>query len=194
MASVIERLSRQFREDDLRATLGDDGGARAAVAAILRPGDAGEEILFIKRATREGDPWSGHMAFPGGRAQKADATLLDTAARETLEEVGIDLRALARPIARLPDVMPYSRMPFALTVTAFVFSLERPATLALNDEVANAVWSPLDPILRGEGATTFRYVREGAALELPAFNVEGGVVWGLTYRMIELLRETLTPR
>ncbi|HEY1958807.1 MAG TPA: CoA pyrophosphatase [Polyangiaceae bacterium] len=194
MGSLIELLSSRFGADEVRAPLAADAaGLRAAVAAIVRPGPAGEEMLFIKRADRDGDPWSGHMAFPGGRRQATDATLLETAVRETLEEVGLDLHTCARPIARLPDVAPYSRMPAPLTVTAFVFSLQVPANLTLNHEVAAAVWSPLDPILRGEGATTFRYLREGVPFDLPAFDVEGGVVWGLTYRMIELLRE-LTPR
>ena len=194
MGSLVERIAGRFPPEELREVRPDDAsGLRAAVAAIVRPGASGEELLFIKRAEREGDPWSGHMAFPGGRREASDATLLDTAARETLEEVGLDLHALARPVARLPDVMPYSRMPHPLTVTAFLFALERDATLALNEEVAAAVWSPLDPILRGEGATTFRFVRDGVTFDLPAFDVEGGVVWGLTYRMIELLRE-LTPR
>ena len=191
MGSLVAQLSSRFRADDVRAPLAEDAlGLRAAVAAVVRSGAAGEEILFIKRADRDGDPWSGHMAFPGGRRQATDATLLDTAARETLEEVGLDLHALARPIARLPDIMPYSRMPSPLTVTAFVFSLEDPAApLAHNEEVAASVWAPLDPILRGDGATTFRFLRDGVAFDLPAFNVDGGVVWGLTYRMIELLRE-----
>ena len=39
---------------------------RAAVVIGLRDGSAGPEILMIQRAVREGDPWSGHMGFPGG--------------------------------------------------------------------------------------------------------------------------------
>ena len=189
MASLIERLRTRFGEVDPEAALPDDaGGLRAAVAAIVRRAPR-EELLFIKRAEREGDPWSGHMAFPGGRRAPGDAKLIDTATRETLEEVGLDLRARARPVARLPDVMPYSRMPHPLTVTAFVFDLPEPAELVLNEEVASVVWAPLDAVLRGDGATKFRWKRDGLDLELPALDVGGGVVWGLTYRMLELLRE-----
>lgn len=195
MGVIADRLAERFRTEDVRRPLSEDGGGlRAAVAAVLRPGAGGEEILFIKRAERIDDPWSGHMAFPGGRRQPLDPTLLDTAARETLEEVGLDLHAHARPLARLPDVMPYSRMPHPLTVTAFVFALDRPPVLELNEEVADAVWAPLEPILRGEGATTFRFTRDGIDLDLPALAVGPHVVWGLTYRMIELFREAVTPR
>ena len=184
LAPIVERLSRT---PTLESRAADTQGLRAAVAAVMREGAAGSELLLIKRAEREGDPWSGHMAFPGGRRQKNDASLLETARRETLEEVGLDLEARARAVARLPDLLPYSRLPELITVTPFVFALESPAELALNAEVAEAVWAPLDAILRGEGATRFRW-RE---LELPALDVRGHVVWGMTYRMLEMLREAL---
>ncbi|MCA9639821.1 MAG: NUDIX domain-containing protein, partial [Myxococcales bacterium] len=73
-----------------------DGGRFAAVAAVLRPTDADTEVLLIRRAEHEGDPWSGHMAFPGGRHDPTDPDLLTTARRETLEEVGLDLSRRAR--------------------------------------------------------------------------------------------------
>jgi 8-oxo-dGTP pyrophosphatase MutT (NUDIX family) len=185
-------IARRLLQVDVHVPHDDDGeGVRAAVAVVLREGDAGVEVLLIKRAEREGDPWSGHMAFPGGRHQSADKSLLDTAVRETLEEVGLNLATHGRAIARLPDVMPYSRMPHAITVTAFVFNLERPAALTLNEEVAEAIWTPLDPILANEPKTRFRFQRDGVDLDLPSLEIDGRVVWGLTYRMLELLREAL---
>lgn len=51
------------------------------------------EVLFIKRSTRVGDKWSGHVAFPGGKREPGDADDRATAARETLEEVGLDLES-----------------------------------------------------------------------------------------------------
>ena len=49
------------------------------------------EILFIKRANRVGDKWTGHVAFPGGRRDPEDDSDLAAAIRETQEEVGIAL-------------------------------------------------------------------------------------------------------
>ena len=66
------------------------GTREAAVAAILRPGPQ-PEMLFILRASKDGDPWSGHMAFPGGHRESSDASLRATAERETWEEIGLDL-------------------------------------------------------------------------------------------------------
>jgi 8-oxo-dGTP pyrophosphatase MutT (NUDIX family) len=191
MASLAELVARIDPSVASHERAGDEGGLRAAVAAIMREHEGRPELLFIKRAERESDPWSGHMAFPGGRRQETDRSLLHTAQRETLEEVGLDLTMGARPVGRLADIVPFSAMPHPLTVTAFLFALETPAELTLNEEVAAVVWAPLEGVLRGEGATTYRFKREGIDLVLPGLDVEGNVVWGLTYRMLELLRDAM---
>src|SRR5258706_15931093 len=51
------------------AQVTDPPSSRAAVALILRDGPQGIEVLFIRRAEHPQDPWSGQMAFPGGRAE-----------------------------------------------------------------------------------------------------------------------------
>jgi 8-oxo-dGTP pyrophosphatase MutT (NUDIX family) len=183
---IVERLSAR---DAPTARPEDAEGLRAAVAAVLRPKGDDAEILFIRRAERQGDPWSGHMAFPGGRRQ-LDESLLTTATRETREEVGLDL-SRARPVTRLPDLLPYTQMPAPIIVTPFVFALDDVPALTPNEEVAEALWAPLDPVLRREPAVTFHYARDGYALDLPAIDVEGRIVWGLTYRMIEMLAEAV---
>lgn len=163
---------------------------RAAVAAVLREGCEGPEALLIRRGERAGDPWSGHMAFPGGRHEPHDPDLLATALRETREEVGLDLTT-ARTLGRLDDVETHLR---GLVVRAYVFELagdsafaDGPALAVPNAEVAEALWVPLSPMFRGERDTTFSYEHEGRAHRFPAYDVEGRVVWGLTYRMLQLL-------
>ncbi|HXD48267.1 MAG TPA: NUDIX domain-containing protein, partial [Gemmatimonadaceae bacterium] len=61
---------------------------RAAIALVLRASAASErhvepELLMIKRAETELDPWSGHIACPGGRMEPTDRDLEQTAVRET---------------------------------------------------------------------------------------------------------------
>jgi len=192
----LDAIVRRLTSPDAHLPRPEDAsGPRAAVAVVLREIGGEGEILFIKRAEREDDPWSGHIAFPGGRHHPLDATLLETATRETHEEVGLDLGKEARALVRLPDIVPYSRMPHPLTVTPFVFAqarLAQASELLLNAEVAEAFWVPLAPVLRNDEATRFRYQRDGFDLDLPAYDLGArGVVWGLTYRMIELLREAL---
>ncbi|CAN5250835.1 CoA pyrophosphatase [soil metagenome] len=163
-------------------------GSRAAVAAIVRPGPDIGEILFIRRADREGDPWSGHMAFPGGRRDAGDSSLLGTAIRETREEVGLDLQAHGQLLTRLPGIQAMTKSKaLDLVVVAFVFTLKEDVVLVPNEEVAEVVWSPLGPLLRGEGRKPFPYSWQGVSYELPSFDLQGRTVWGLTHRMLELL-------
>jgi 8-oxo-dGTP pyrophosphatase MutT (NUDIX family) len=65
----------------------------AAVALVLVPHP--DSLLLIRRAERSGDPWSGQVGLPGGRRDPDDATLLSTAVREAVEEVGVHLPANA---------------------------------------------------------------------------------------------------
>ena len=58
----------------------------AAVALILN----GNKFLLIKRADQEGDPWSGHMALPGGHRENGE-TCEQAAIRETMEETGLSV-------------------------------------------------------------------------------------------------------
>ncbi len=168
-------------------------GMRAAVAAILKPGAEGAEVLLIQRAERAGDPWSGHMAFPGGRRDAADADLYATAVRETREEVGIDLDAHGTLLGRLADLEAVARARrTGLVIAPFVFALERDVPLTFDaEEVAEALWAPLAPLARGDGASTIRYDRDGLSLDLPCWHVQGRVVWGLTHRMMQTLFEAL---
>jgi 8-oxo-dGTP pyrophosphatase MutT (NUDIX family) len=174
----------------------ETAGGQASVAAVLRAPQAGHEaeILFIRRSEREGDPWSGHMAFPGGRRDPSDPSLYHTALRETREEIGLDLAEHARLVARLPDVPAVMRSRrIDMVVSAFVFALDEPEPppLTLNHEVAEVLWVPVGPMARGEISTTYPFVYEGQPLDLPAFSIEQRIVWGLTYRMMELLFEVI---
>lgn len=200
LATIRARL-REYRPplaaaDPLLSLPAEVGAAehkQAAVAAVLRDGLAGPEVLLIRRAEHPRDPWSGHMAFPGGRHDPQDANLEATVVRETREELGLDLIRDAALIARLEDLPAIARgRRTGLTIAPFVFELTaQEILLEYNYEVAEALWTPLLPLMRGERATTTRYVYEGRTLELPAHDVDGRVVWGLTYKMLDALFERL---
>jgi len=187
--------------EKLAALGGDHGiepgdGPRAAVAAILRelPGADGADLFFIRRAEHPDDPWSGHIAFPGGRRDPEDASLLATAIRETREEVGIDLSA-GHLLGRLPDVPASMRSQRgALVVTPFVFALRGDVAVVPNVlEVASTLWVPFATLARGEGKTTFKLDWEGKTYDLPCIHLEPGQhrLWGMTYRMLETLLDAV---
>jgi ADP-ribose pyrophosphatase YjhB (NUDIX family) len=128
-------------------------GARtrqAAVAVILREQPHGEEILFIKRAEKKGDPWSGHMAFPGGHLDPVDEDLRAAAMRETLEEIGLDLSG-AGYLGAIDQqrAMPRGRT-LDMIIAPHVFELSGDPSFTINYEVDEVVWAPLAPLARGK--------------------------------------------
>jgi len=165
---------------------------RAAVAIVVREAADGPQILLIQRAEHPDDAWSGHMAFPGGREDPEDEGLLDTAIRETREELALDLRQAGRLLGQLAPLPAVARnRPVGMTIVPFVFELTTDVEMICSDEVAAAVWAPLDPLFHGRLRTTHDVDHEGARLQFPAHDVEGRVVWGLTYRMLDSLFELL---
>lgn len=162
---------------------------RAAVALPLRQGERGIEVLMIERAQRDGDRWSGQMAFPGGMVDPADRGALDAALRETREEIGLDLRQHGRLLARLSDVSPRSRPGIGrfMVITPYVYQLEQLPPLALNHEVASLLWVPLATIADGAQRQIMEYRGEGAVRQIPYYTVAGKRVWGLSLQMLDEL-------
>ncbi len=167
---------------------------RAAVAMILCDGSHGAEVLLIRRAERAGDPWSGHMGLPGGRWEPVDTKLIDTAIRETREEVGIDLIASSRSLGSLATIPAVARSQrTGLTITPFLFVVAEAPSLQLNDEVAEALWVPLEVFLDRRHETTVEYDTGGRKVELPAWVFRGHLIWGLTHAMLVSLLALLPP-
>lgn len=157
---------------------------KAAVSMILRQGDSGLETLFIQRAEHPHDPWSGHMAFPGGRKEPLDVSLEAAAIRETKEEVGIRLHS-GMQLGRLHDIEGGRLMAHQLAVSAFVFYHPGSPVPAPNSyEVANTVWVPLDFLSHPANVRPYVFDKDPLRREFPAFHYENYVVWGLTYRII----------
>ena len=170
------------------------GGRRAAVALVLRDGaSGGPELLFIRRAEHERDPWSGHMGFPGGRAEPADPDLEATAVRETLEETGLDLSGDGELLGTLDDVRALARgRPVDLVIAPFAFRLRSRLDGAPSHEVVSLHWLPLERLLAPETRSTLQYLYEDTVHELPCLRIEGLVIWGLTYRMFENLSSLMS--
>ena len=156
----------------------------AAVAVVLAPEP--DALLLIRRAERVGDPWSGHMALPGGRRDPSELDLFTTAVREASEEVGLDLRR-QHLLGTLDDVVPRTPVLPPIAVRPYVFALDHRPPLALNPEVAAARWVPLDRLLHPDTYNSVRLDMHGESREFPAYRLDDSIVWGMTERIVSAL-------
>ncbi len=152
------------------------------MAIIIDPELSGGSVLLIRRVEREGDPWSGQVAFPGGRRGPNDKTLLDTAVREAWEEVGIGLRE--HELFGVLSLVP--TRSGRIVIAPFVFRLKAKVAVRTNEEVAERIWVPLSELQTAPVSKTDVQVEEGR-LVVDAYIIRGHVIWGLTFRIINQL-------
>jgi 8-oxo-dGTP pyrophosphatase MutT (NUDIX family) len=162
----------------------EQGMIAAAVAVALHEGDDGLEALFIHRAVRVGDTWSGQIAFPGGRREPTDPDLHATAIRETMEEVGVDLSHAER-LGVLDDLYPRTPVLPPVLVRPFVFALTARPTITLSQEVQDAFWVSFralaGPGVRGEIVVDHPGIPRRV---LPSYTLGKHTIWGMSERIL----------
>lgn len=168
---------------------------RAAVAIILKVFKGELHVLMIRRAERQGDPWSGHMAFPGGRLETRDANGFACAVRETEEEIGFTLGDEDNCLGRLSELNARARrLTRGLAITPFVFRVDRDLALSPNHEVAEVVWVPLEFLLDPDNRSSMRWERGRMTLNMPCYVYEGRRIWGLSLKMLDELMDLIEGR
>ena len=174
-----DRLSRRPESGTEPEPL--ESHTEAAVSLIIRA-SAELDVLLIKRAESERDPWSGHIALPGGRRDIGDLSLAHTAIRETSEETGVELSTSGSSLGRLERVVPsHPNLP-RITITPYVFGVPEHVEARVNSaEVDQVLWMPLPVLLDPKtcGTTTIP-LPEGPA-DFPCYHVGGHTIWGLTF-------------
>ena len=183
MSGSLARLRERLGHADASAEL-DPSLLWAAVAIILVSNP--DALLLIRRAERVGDPWSGHMALPGGRRERLDPDLLTTSIRETAEEVGIELTP-TQLAGNLEDVVPRTPVLPPIAVRPFVFLLDNRPAVVPNAEVTSATWVPLLHLLRPDTHHLVRLEVAGASRLVQAYELSDGIVWGMTERILTQL-------
>lgn len=187
-------IQRALSNNDPKRIVAEGVMKQAAVAAILREAKDGEpEILFIRRAEHPKDPWSGHMALPGGRVDATDRDALYAAMRETREEIALDLGLFGQQIGELSHLMAIAHgKPLPMVILPYVFrlnDLRADPILVPSDEVKEVLWVPLSFLADRKNRTTMEWSLSGAlpSMSLPCYHYEGRTIWGLTLRMIDEL-------
>ncbi len=184
MVISTQKITQQLAQ--YQPVLSNTGDSHAAVALILDSAASTDdpEIIFIERARVPNDPWSGHIAFPGGRREPGDKQPLDTAVRETEEEIGVDLSA-GQLLGQLDDLT--GRRSHHLVVSCFVFMMSSVGPFRQNHEVADVFTLPISRLLETKRQTEVQYEAWQGQV-FPAIRLsdhEEPIVWGLTYRFLE---------
>jgi 8-oxo-dGTP pyrophosphatase MutT (NUDIX family) len=182
----LTRLAAALRERPGREIPREGGERFAAIAAVFRAGpDDHPELLMIKRAEHEGDPWSGHVALPGGRMEPQDRDLEHTAMRETWEETGIDIEREGFVLGRLDDLAPRTPVLPPLVIRPIVAVVPSNVTIVANPEVADAFWVPLAALReRASWGLGLVDIRGVGSREVDTFRHGEHTVWGLTERVL----------
>lgn len=183
MNACVDAILTRVAAHEPRTHTLPSSGFHAATALVLTR-EPTPRLVVIHRASREGDPWSGHAALPGGRHEPTDEDLATTARRETAEEVGLELD---EPVGRLDDI---GGRTHAGVVSPYVFAVDRARPLAPEPaEVAAAHWVPLQVLTDPSHRIRHPSRRVGP---WPAWSWPTGmppplddlVIWGLTHRTL----------
>lgn len=172
-SDIIERLANALRPPSEES----DEAAEAAVALLLKPSGDDLRIFFVKRVENPADPWSGQMAFPGGKRDPQDQNLKQTVIRETFEETRINLHGNCRFLGALTPLRSTQRPE--MRVLPFIILLEREPSIDLNEELEWYVWISAEELAQHKGQANLNFG------EVPAFIIGDSVIWGLTYRILE---------
>jgi 8-oxo-dGTP pyrophosphatase MutT (NUDIX family) len=187
----VRRLADSLQASAGRPTPPEGIGAWAAVALIFRAVEDSAELLFIRRVEREGDSWSGQIALPGGRQNPDDESLLNTAIRETWEEIGLQLGTVGETLGVLDDVAPRTPVLPPIAVRPYVFAVPQQVTTVAGAEVAEIFWVPLD-LLRDESRWAHTEVDAAdVVLTVPAITYGEHTIWGMTHRIVLQVLERL---
>jgi 8-oxo-dGTP pyrophosphatase MutT (NUDIX family) len=187
---LVMRLMRSLAENPPR-TLKIEAPTRAAAILLgLRARSDGEpELLMIKRAEAEGDPWSGHIACPGGRMEPDDHDLAVTAVRETWEETGVDVSRDGRLLGHLDDLSPRTPNLPPIVIRPYIALVRAGVEIVPSHEVAQAFWVPIAALRTTAAWGTAEISVGGVQRVFPVFRHGEYTVWGLTERV---LRQFLT--
>jgi 8-oxo-dGTP pyrophosphatase MutT (NUDIX family) len=174
---IAEKLSETLKTTESADT-------SAAVVVLLRLADQDFQVLFVKRAEKLTDPWSGQTAFPGGKRDPEDKDLKETVVRETLEETGINIFVRCRLLGAMESMRSTQRPE--MKILPFVLLQEKEQEIKLNEELTEYFWTPLKEMDLNKGCIKYR------CEDFPAFIIGGNVIWGLTYRILYNLLASLS--
>lgn len=156
----------------------------AAVAMLLRKNQQITEVLFIRRAEQERDPWSGDLGFPGGKIEEHDPTPRAAAERETWEEIGLCLQD-ENYLGQSDDL---TGAYLSVRISCFVYQVDLNTQFNLNDEVVDLFWVPIRTLLDPQRNQQLTFFYRGQDRKHPGIKLSewsDRPLWGITYRLLD---------
>jgi 8-oxo-dGTP pyrophosphatase MutT (NUDIX family) len=187
---LVARIERALAGRTPQLAERDEPFKEAAVALVVRPvAEDDAELLFIRRATREGVPWSGQIGLPGGRFDRTDESLQATALRETMEEVGLDLGAHGQLLGSLDELRPRTPVLPPIIVRPYVAAIAHAPALVLSDEVAEVRWVRLSALFVPEAKVRTTVQVRDFRMQVDAYQQGDFTIWGMTERILSTFQE-----
>ena len=186
MEESATELIRRILTENPKKTLVDSSLTPAGVTLLLYPKD-GEYCILLNKRTDTVDDHKGEISFPGGRKDLKDKTLLDTALRETQEEMGIspdDVDVLGE-IDDVPTNTSY-------LISTFVGTIPYPYEFAPSEtEVAEVLEVPISTLMDIDSARDEVRVRDGELVNSVSYSYDGHLIFGATARILSRFLELL---
>lgn len=179
---LMAPIPRAMRRHDQRS-----GKARqASVLILLYPTDAGLALVLTRRSANLQDVHSGQISLPGGSQEPGEA-IIQTALRETQEELGLD-----RPVQILGFLGCLYIPPSDFEVYPVVGYIDqRPVWKPDTREVAEVLECPLAWLFDEARKTVEEWDDHGSKMRVPWYNVSGHKVWGATALILSEFEQRL---
>jgi 8-oxo-dGTP pyrophosphatase MutT (NUDIX family) len=166
-----------------------EGFTSSAVLVPIVYGDARWNVLYTRRTHRVRDH-KNQISFPGGVREKRDNSLIETALRETEEEIGLDPEAV-KVLGRLRDL--YTPTGYRITPVVGLIC-DRPRLKPNPDEIDEIFQVPLSHLMDKKNMKLQKAEFFGKAFDLPFFNFRHYIIWGATGRITRDFIELCSPR
>ncbi|MGB0880136.1 MAG: NUDIX hydrolase [Polaribacter sp.] len=181
---LAPQLRLKYNQEKIEAS----NPRKAAVLSLFYPNHNNETcFLLTQRASYKGIH-SAQISFPGGKIEKSDKDLQETALRETYEEVGV-LQTSIQIIRELTDVyIP----PSNFLATPFMAFIDKKPHFKLNFEVENTIEVLVSDLLNDQNISsvnmTTSYMKN---IEVPCFQLNDVIIWGATAMMLAEIKNLL---
>ncbi len=158
--------------------------AAAVLVPILCKGEE-YHILFTQRSNQVAHH-KGQVSFPGGARSEVDSSLLDTALRESWEEIGLE----AKDVEILGELDDTPTTTSRFVISPFVAFVPYPYEFRVNRHEIDEIFDvPVSALLYKANVTEERYVFGDEIVRAYSYEYGGRVIWGATARIVQQFLE-----